>query len=166
MLEDLEVPRFCQRAFEAEAARLEEAVEAHHAEADAAFAHRAIFRPRHFFRRAVDIVLQDIVEEAHHVLDKVLVDRPFVPGFEIERGQAADGGAVFAEMIAAGGQRDLGTESGGRYLQAQIAVMLGHHPVHRVAEDNIGLASGQPCLDQFLEQTARIDRAADRAVLR
>ena len=44
--------------------------------------------------------------------------------------------------------------------------MLGHHPVHRVAEDDIGLAGGQPCLDQLLEQAARIDGAANRTVFR
>ena len=107
MLEDLEVPRFCQRAFEAEAAGLEEAVIAHHAETDAAFAHRAIFRPRHFFRRAVDIVLQDIVEEAHDILDKALLYRPLIPFFEIKRGQATHCGPVLAKMIATRGQCDL-----------------------------------------------------------
>ena len=44
--------------------------------------------------------------------------------------------------------------------------MLGHHPVHGVGEHDVGLSGGQPGLDQFLEQRARIDRGADRAVAR
>ena len=50
-------------------------------------------------------------------------------------------------------------------MRPEIAVMLGHHPVHRVGEDDIGLAGGQPRFDQLLEQRARIDRGAHRAVL-
>src|SRR3546814_9980443 len=81
------------------------------AEADRAFAAGRIFGARHFGWGAVDIVLEDVVEHPHHVLDKALVAVPFVPGFEIEAGEAADCGAIIAEMVAPRGQR---------YLAAQI----------------------------------------------
>ncbi len=44
--------------------------------------------------------------------------------------------------------------------------MLGHRPVHLVDEDDVRLAGRKPGLDQLLEQAARIDRAALRAVTR
>ena len=44
--------------------------------------------------------------------------------------------------------------------------MLGHHPVHRVRENDIGLARRQPGFDQLLEQAARVDRLAHAAVAR
>src|SRR3546814_978624 len=52
MLEDAQVRRFRHRALERQAARLEEAVEAHDAEADRAFAAGAVFGARHFGRRS------------------------------------------------------------------------------------------------------------------
>src|SRR3546814_947389 len=67
------------------------------AEADRAFAAGRIFGARHFGWGAVDIVLEDVVEHPHHVLDKALVAVPFVPGFEIEAGEAADCGAIRSE---------------------------------------------------------------------
>src|SRR3546814_3190833 len=90
----------------------------------------------------------DVVEHPHHVLDKALVAVPFVPGFEIEAGEAADCGAIIAEMVAPRGQRDLAAQIRGRDLQPQVAVMLGHHAVHLVDEDDVGLAGRQPCLDR------------------
>ena len=85
----------------ADALHLQERMEAHHPHADRAFAHRRIFRPRHFRRGAVDVILQDVVEEAHDILDEAPVLVPFVPGFKIERRQAANRGAIVAEMIDA-----------------------------------------------------------------
>ena len=43
--------------------------------------------------------------------------------------------------------------------------MLGHHPVHGIVEDNVGLARGEAGFDQLLEQAAGIDLAARRAIL-
>ena len=40
----------------------------------------------------------------------------------------------------------------GRDLEAQVAVMLGHRPVHLVDEDDVGLAGREAGLDQLLEQ--------------
>ena len=165
MLEDAQVRRFRHRALEGQAARLEEAVEAHHAKADRAFAAGAVFGARHFGRGAVDIVLQDIVEHAHHVFDEALVAVPLVPGFEVERREAADRGAIIAEMVAAGGQRDFRAEVRGGDLEAQIAVMLGHHAVHLVDEDDVGLTRREARFDELLEQRARVDAAADALVL-
>src|SRR5687767_15411118 len=42
---------------------------------------------------------------------------PLVPGLEAEAGEAADRGALLAEMVLAGRQRDLGAEVGGRHLE-------------------------------------------------
>ncbi len=81
-----------------------------------------------------------------------------IPGLEVERGQAADRGAIVAEMVLAGRQGDLRAQVRGRDLEAEIAVMLGHHPVHVVGEDDVGLAGGEAGLDQLLEQRAGIDR--------
>ena len=166
MLEHLEVPHLGHRAFEADALGLEEGVEAHHAEAHAAFAHGRIFRACHLVGRPVDIVLQDVVEEAHDVLDELLVAVPFVPFLEIERGQAAHCSAIVAEMVDAGRQCDFGAQVRGRDLEPQFAVMLGHHAVHRVGEHDVGLARSEPGFDQLLEQAARVDGLAHRSVTR
>src|SRR3546814_5048820 len=45
-------------------------------------------------------------------------------------------------------------------------MMLGHHAVHLVDEDDVGLAGREARLDELLEQAARIDGAADALVLR
>src|SRR3546814_4776678 len=100
LLEDAQVPRFGHRPFEGKSAGLEEGVEPHHPQAHRPFTARTIFRPRHFRRRAVDIVLQHIVEEAHDILDKLPVVLPLVPGFQVEGGKTADGRAVIADMVA------------------------------------------------------------------
>src|SRR5436190_13419718 len=68
-------------------------------------------------------------------------------------------------MVAAGRQSDLAAQVGSRYLEAQVAVMLGHRAVHLVDEDDVRLAGGEAGLDQFLEQAAGIDLAALRLVL-
>ena len=120
MLEHLQVPDLGHWAFEADALHLEEGVEAHHAHAHAAFAHGGVFGARHFFGRAVDVILQDIVEEAHHVFDEGLVLVPLVPFFQVEAGKAAHRGAIVAEVVDAGGQGNLRTQIGRRHLEAQI----------------------------------------------
>ena len=88
---------------------------------------------------------------------------PLVPGLEVERGQAAHRGAVVAEVVLAGRQRDLRAQVRGRDLEPEFAVMdLGIVAVHRVGEHDVGLAGRQPGLDQLLEQRARIDRRRAR----
>ena len=165
VFEHAQVPRLGHRAFHRQAARLEEAVEAHDAQPNRTLALGGIAGAGHLIRRALDIVGQHIVEEAHHVLDEALVAVPLVPGFEVERRQAADRGAIVTQMVAARGQRDFRAEVGGRNLQPQIAVMLGHRRVHMVAEHDVRLAGGEAGFDQLLEQRARIDLTAFRAVL-
>ena len=165
VLEDAQVPRLGHRALERQAALLQERVEAHDAEPDRAFAACAIGGALHARFVAVDVILEHVVEEAHHVLDEDLVVLPLVPRFEVERGQAADRGAIIAEVILAGRQRDLGAEVRGRNLEAQFAVMLGHRAVHVIGEDDVRLAGLQAGLDQLLEQRARVDGGADRLVL-
>ena len=69
-------------------------------------------------------------------------------------------------MVDAGRQGDFGAQVRRRNLEAQFAVMLGHHPVHRVGEDDIGFARGETGFDQLLEQAAGIHGLADRSVAR
>ena len=78
------VPDLRHDALERDPVCLKEGVKAHDAEADRALAHGGIFRTGHFVGRAVDEVLQHIVEEAHHVLDNGRVILPLIIGFEIE----------------------------------------------------------------------------------
>jgi hypothetical protein len=68
-------------------------------------------------------------------------------------------------MVAAGRKRDLGAQVRRRDLQAEVAVMLGHRPVHLVDEDDVGLAGRKAGLDQLLEEGAGVDLAADALVL-
>src|SRR3546814_15359589 len=71
---------------------------------------------------------------------------------EVERREAADGGAIIAEMVAAGGEGDFAAQVRGGDLEAQIAVMLGHHAVHLVDEDDVGLDRREARFDELLEQ--------------
>jgi subtilisin family serine protease len=100
---------------------------------------------------ASDIVAEHIVEETHDILDELLVLVPLVPCFDVERRQAADRGAIGAEMVAARRERDFRAEVRRRDFEAEIAVMLGHRLVHRVDEDDVGLARREAGLDQLLE---------------
>ncbi len=140
-------------------------MEAHHAHADAALSLSGIFGAGHFVGCAVDIILQNIVEEAHDVFDELFFAFPLFPLFEVERGQAAHRRAIIAEVVDAGRQSDFGAQIGSADFQAQIAVMLGHHAVHRVGEHDVGLACGKAGFNQLLEQAARIDFAAHTAIL-
>ncbi len=112
-LEHLEVEGLGHRALKGDILLLEVRVEAHHPHADRAFAHRRILGTGHLVRRAVDIVLQDVVEEAQHVFDEHLVLVPLFPGFEVERGQAADRGPVIAKVIDPGREGNFRAEVGG-----------------------------------------------------
>ena len=165
MFEHLEVPDLRHRPFQRDILRLQEGVETHYPKTDRPFAHGRIFGPGHLRRRAVDIILQDIIEHAHDIFDEALVLVPFVPFFEIERRQAAHRRAVIAQMINPGRQGDFAAQVGGGNLQPQFAVMLGHHPVHRIVEHDIGFTRGEAGFDQLLEQAARINIAAHFAGL-
>ena len=165
MAEHFQVPRLGHRAFKADALHLQEAVEAHHTHAHAAFAHGGIFGAGHLAGRAVDVILQHIIEEAQHILDEQLVGVPLVPCFQVQRGQAAHRRPIIAQVIFAGGQGDFAAQVRRGHLQPQIAVMLRHHAVHGVVEDDVWLAGGEARFDQLLEQAARVHRAAHLAGL-
>ena len=60
-------------------------VEPHHPEPDRALAHRGIARLLHPRRRAVDEVLQHVVEEPHHVLDERRMVLPLEPALQVQR---------------------------------------------------------------------------------
>ena len=79
VLEQAHVPRLGQRAFERHVLRLQEGVEAHQAQAHRALAHGGVDGALHAGRRAVDEVLQHVVEEAHDVLDEASGGRA-IPG--------------------------------------------------------------------------------------
>src|SRR3546814_3838904 len=91
---------------------------------------------------------------------------PFQEMLEIERGEAADRGALVAEMVAAGGQRDLGAEVRGLHPEADQLVMLRDRPGHMVDEDELGLAGLLPRRHQADPERAGLRRALHRAVLR
>ena len=141
-------------------------MEAHHAEPDRALAHRRVARPLHPVRRAVDEVLQHVVEEAHHVGDEALVVLPLEPAFQVQAGQAAHRRPLHAVLVEAGRQRDLAAQVGGLHLQPGQLLMLGQRAVHVVAEHQVRLAGLDPRRQDADPQGARRDAAHHGAVLR
>src|SRR3546814_11040159 len=76
---------------------------------------RALARGRvpgalHRGRCLVDEILQHVVEEAHDVLDEGRIVLPLEVLLEVQRRQAADGGALFAMMVLDGRPGDLAVE--------------------------------------------------------
>ena len=149
------------------AARLQEGVEAHHAEADAALALGAD-TGRAPSRRARGRYSRCSTLSRKRITSSMNILSPFhssqVSRLRLERQQTAvrsaprwsvPVGSVISRAQVRGGD-----------LEAEVAVMLGHRPVHLVDEDDVGLAGREPGLDQLLEQRAGVDRAALRAVLR
>jgi hypothetical protein len=134
-------------------------------EANRALAHRRVGRAREVRTGGVDEALQDVVEEAHHVLDEGRMLVPFEIGLEIERGEAAHGGALLAVMVDAGRQGDLAAQVGGLDLQAGELVLLGPRVVHVIDEDQVGLAGLDARRQDADPQMARRDLAQHRAVL-
>src|SRR5205814_7390945 len=61
-------------------------------------------------------------------------------GLDVERGEAADRGALLAVMVDAGRQGDLAAQVRGLDLEAGELVMLGHRLVHVVDEHEVRLA--------------------------
>src|SRR3546814_16935965 len=104
MLEDPHIRGLGHRAFERQAASLQEAVEAHHTEADRTFSAGAVFRARHLGFRTCDKILEDVVEHAHHICDNLLFPVALLPVLESECTQAAPGGSDIAEVIGGGGE--------------------------------------------------------------
>ena len=132
-------------------------METHEAEAHRAFARRRIGGRGHFSRRAVDEVLQHVVEEAHDVFDEGGMLAPLQKALGVDRGEAADGGALRAQVIGTRMQHDLGAQVRLADLQPQFALVPGQGAVHRVGEDQIRLAGLQPQLQHLLPQGAGID---------
>ena len=166
VLEHPDVPDLGDHALERHVLRLQEAVEPHHAEPHRALAHRRVARPLHPLRRAVDEVLQHVVEEAHHVLDEQRMVLPLEPALQIERRQAADRGAPLAMLIDPGRQRDLAAQIAGLDLEPGQLVVLRPRVVHLVGEDQVGLAGLDPRRQDPDPQRPRADPADHRAVLR
>ena len=166
MLEDLEVQRLGGRAFQRNVHRLQEGVEAHHAEADRALALGGVDRAGHFRRGAFDEVFQHVVEEAEHVLHEHRLFRPFKEGLGIDRREAADGRAVDAAMVDAGRQCDFRTEVRLCHLQAEALLVGRHRVVHGVCEEQVRLAGLHPQLEDLLPELAGIDHLQHVAGLR
>src|SRR3546814_17544296 len=75
---------------------------------------------RHAGLGTVDIILEHVVEETHHIFDEALLVLPLIPGFEVQGREAAHRGAIVAEMILAGGQRDLAAQvRGGNFERSE-----------------------------------------------
>ena len=165
VLEQAHVPRLGHGAFEGDALALQEGMEAHQAQADRTLALGRIDGGLHFRRRAADEVLQHIVQETHDVFDEAGLFAPLQEGLGIDRRQAANGGPVHAQVVAAGVQHDLGAQVRLFDLQAQVALVRRHLAVHRVGEDHIGLAGLHPDVEQLGPQRAGVDGLDDRAVL-
>src|SRR3546814_2271568 len=85
------------RAFERQSARLEERVEPHHAESDRTLARGRICSARHAGLGTVDIILEHVVEETHHIFDEALLVLPLIPGFEVQGREAAHRGSIRSE---------------------------------------------------------------------
>jgi hypothetical protein len=116
-------------------------------------------------RGAVDEVLQDVVQEAEHVLDEGRVVAPFLEGLGVDRGQAAHRGPLAPVVVHARGQGDLGAQVGLGHLQPQLALVGGQAPVHRVGEEQVGLARLQPDLQDLLPQAPCVHLAQHLARL-
>ncbi len=166
VLEQTHVPRLGHGRFKGDVLRLQEGVEAHQAEADRALTDGGIDGVIHRARRALDEIFQHVVEEAHDVFDEARLITPFEEGFGIDRRQAADGGAVAALVIDAGVQHDFRAQVRLADLQAQVALVRRHGAVHRVGEDQVGLAGLQADFEDLLPQRTRVDEADDLVVLR
>src|SRR5215510_9208467 len=94
MLEHLLVPHLRHHRFERDVVLLQEGVETHDTEPDRALAHGGIGGAGEVRAGIVDEALQDVVEEAHHVLDEGRMLVPFEIGLEVERRKAAHRGAL------------------------------------------------------------------------
>ena len=166
VLEQLEVPRLGHGALERRIHLLQQGVHAHQAETDRSFLDGRIDGAVHLCRRAVDEVLQHIVEEAVDVLDEIGIVLPIHVFRCIERRQAADRGALLAVLVEPGRQHDLGAQIGLADLETQLALVGRQGTVHGVGIDDVGLAGLQAQLDDFLPQLAGIDRFDHIARLR
>ena len=110
MFKHAHVPDFRHRPFERNLVGLKERMEAHHAKANRAFPHRGVACPAKIFRSIVDEILQNIIEEAHDVLNKTGVFFPFGILLNIKRREAADSRPILAEPVDTRRQGDLGTK--------------------------------------------------------
>ena len=165
VLEQAHVPRLGHGAFEGDALTLQEGVEAHQTQTHRTLALGRIDGGGHGGRGAADEVFQHIVQEPHQVLDEARLLAPFQEGLGVDRRQAADGGPVHAQMVAAGVQHDLGAQVRLFDLKAQVALVRRHLAVHRVREDQIGLAGLHADVEQLGPQRTGVDGLHDRAVL-
>ena len=140
-------------------------MEAHHTQPHRSLTRGGIGGTLHARRRTVDEILQHIVEEAHHVLNKERLVFPLEPIFQVERGQAAHSRPLLAILIDAGRQHDLRTEIGGLHRQTSQFEMLRHRAVHVIGEDQIGLTRLNTGGQDADPQSARVDLAHNRVVL-
>ena len=90
--------------------------------------------------------------------------------FRIQRGQAAHGSALLAEMVLAGRQGNLGTQIGSFDLQIEQFLLLGTQIINRVLEHHIRLARlnarGQHANPQIARLQGRLHRTVFRAAQR
>jgi hypothetical protein len=157
MLEHALVPGLGHGGFKRHVQTLQEGVEAHQPQTDGALTRGGILRALHLIGRTLDEVLQDIVEEAEDVFEETRIVFPLEEFLGVQRGQAAHGRAVIAQVVDAGRQGDFRTQVGLAHLQAQLALVGGHVVVHRVGEQDVGLAGLQAHFQNLLPQLAGVD---------
>src|SRR5690606_18747827 len=90
---------------------------------------------------------------------------PFKEGLEVQRGEAADSRALFAQMVATCRQGDLGAEVRGLYLKPRELVMLGARIVHCVLIDDVRLARFDARREKANPKRTRGNGLLDRLVL-
>ena len=79
---------------------------------------------------------------------------------------AADGGALLAEAVFTGRQRDFAAEVRGLDRQARQLVVFGNRAVHVIDEQQVGLAGFDTRGQNLDPQRAGRHLADDRAILR
>ena len=84
VLEHLLVPHLGHHRFERDVVGLQEGVETHDAETHRTLAHGGVGGAREVRAGVVDEALQDVVEEAHHVLDEGRMLVPLEIGLEVQ----------------------------------------------------------------------------------
>src|SRR3546814_16755228 len=104
------VPDLRHDAFQRHHVGLQEGVETHDAEPDRTLAPRRIPGAPDFVRRAVDEILQHVVEKAHYVRDEGRMSFPFRVFLEIQRrqdGKSGGWGTSVTVRVDLGGSRDI-----------------------------------------------------------
>jgi hypothetical protein len=161
VLEQPHVPGLGQGGLEGHVLHLQEGMEAHQPQADRALAPGGVNGVGHAGGGPGDEVLEDVVEEAHDILDEGRMVAPLQEGLGVDRRQAADGRTLLPQVVEAGVKHDLRAQVRLTHGQAEVPLVLRHGAVHGVGEDQVGLAGLQADLEDLLPQAAGVDLPQD-----